>query len=157
MYGEPANIHYDVRSIYYPGEGDDYIDIDFHYGQLKTTVKCSLAVMTKHPKFVVHGDNGSFVKYSSGHQVKNPDGPTKVSFDPEDKSNWGQLVYLNEQGEEVEELVPSEVTDYGLIYDNLEKVINDEADKVVKENEVVTVLNIMSEAIKVAKNTTYDR
>jgi predicted dehydrogenase len=152
LFGEPHYTHYDVRSIYYSGEGDDYVDIDFHYGQLKTTVKCSLSVMIEHPKFIVHGDRGSFVKYSSGHQAKNPDGPTKVSFEPEDESNWGRIVYVDDQGEKREELVPSEVTDYGLIYDNLEEAIKNGLEKFVKDDEVITVLNIMDEAEETAKN-----
>lgn len=155
LYGEPKSTHYDVRSMYYPGESDDYIDIDFHYGQLKTTVKCSLAVMIEHPKFVVHGDKGSFIKSSSGHQEKNPDGPTKITFTQEDKTNWGQLVYIDDQGEKHKEYVPSEITDYGLIYDNIEKIINNETKKVVKDDEVITVLGIMKKAEEAAKSISY--
>lgn len=155
VFGKPNSVHYDVRSQYFPGESDDYIDIDFHYGALKTTVKCSLSVMTEHPKFVVHGDKGSFIKYSSGHQKKSASGPTKVSFDVEKKTNWGIMEYLDENGKRVKEKVPSEVTDYGLLYDQLEACIKYGGEKPIKDNEVLMVLNILNEAVESAKRQSY--
>jgi predicted dehydrogenase len=152
LFGKPENIHYDVRSIYYPGESDDYVDIDFHYGKLKTTVKCSLAVKINHPKFVVHGDKGSFVKFSSGHQKKNPNGPTQVSFETEPESNWGQLSYVDDNGVEHNERVQSEVTDYGILYEKLYQAIKNNQEKPVKDEEVLAVLTILNDGVKAAKN-----
>ncbi|MEC0283817.1 Gfo/Idh/MocA family oxidoreductase [Terribacillus saccharophilus] len=151
LFGEPESTHYDVRSIYYPGESDDYIDIDFRYGMLKATVKCSLSVKIDHPKFIVHGDKGSFLKYSSGHQKKNPHGPTVVSFDQEEESNWGTLIYEDENGKEYHESVPSEVTDYAMLYEDLYKAILDASEKPVKDEEVITVMRIMENGIAAAK------
>lgn len=155
LLGEPERTNYDVRSIYYPGEADDYIDIDFFYGQTKATVKCGLSVKIEHPKFTVHGDKGSFIKYSSGHQKKNPNGPTRVSFDPEPKSNWGQLSYLDDDGVEHNEKVISEVTDYGILYEKLYQSIKNNAEKPVKDEEVVTVLKILEEGLAIAKNANH--
>ncbi|SHS64270.1 putative dehydrogenase [Mycobacteroides abscessus subsp. abscessus] len=152
LFGEPKKIHYDVRSVYHPGESDDYVDIDFHYGLLKTTVKCSLAVKINHPKFVVHGDKGSFIKYSSGHQKKNPNGPTQVTFETESESNWGQLSYVDTNGLEHNEHVPSEVTDYGILYEKLYKSIKLGDEKPVKDDEVLAVLKILNDGVHAAKN-----
>lgn len=151
LFGEPESTHYDVRSISYPGESDDYIDIDFRYGMLKATVKCSLSVKIDQPKFIVHGDKGSFVKYSSGHQNKNPQGPTVVSFDQEAESNWGKLSYEDENGKEYRESVPSEVTDYAILYEELYKAIHDASEKPVKDEEVITVMRILENGIAAAK------
>ncbi|SFM15104.1 Gfo/Idh/MocA family oxidoreductase [Salibacterium qingdaonense] len=151
IYGVPDDIHYDVRSIYFPGESDDYIDIDFFFGRTKVTIKCSLAVKIEHPKFIVHGDKGSFIKYSSGHQKKNPDGPTEISLEPEDRSNWGRLSYVDEEGLNQEEVVPSEVTNYGILYDKLYQAIYYKTEKPVKDEEVTTVLKILEDGLQAAK------
>lgn len=151
--GQPNKIHYDVRSIYFPGESDDYVDIDFHYDNYKTTVKCSLAVKINHPKFIVHGDKGSFIKWSSGHQVKNPNGPTNVSFDTEPESNWGQISYVDAEGVEHNERVQSEATDYGILYEKLYQSIKYNGEKPVKDEEVLAVLTILEDGITAAKNS----
>ena len=153
IFGEPEKIHYDVRSVYHPGESDDYVDIDFHYALLKTTVKCSLAVKINHPKFIVHGDKGSFIKYSSGHQKKNPAGATKASFDVEPKSNWGQLAYVDTNGVEHNESVQSEVTDYGILYEKLYASIKTGEEKPVKDEEVLAVLKVLNDGVEAAKKS----
>lgn len=153
LYGKPDKIYYDVRSIYYPGESDDYIDIDFHYGKkTKVTVKCSSSVKMDHPKFIVHGDRGSFIKYSSGHQKKNPNGATKVSFEQEPENNWGKISYIDENGEEINKKIPSEVTDYGILYEKLYESIKNGTEKPVKDDEVLIVMEILGNGIEVAKN-----
>lgn len=151
LYGKPDDIHYDVRSIYYPGESDDYIDIDFYFGRIKATVKCSLSVKLEHPKFIVHGDKGSFIKYSSGHQKKNPNGPTQVDFEPESERNWGTLSYVDENGVEHNEKVPSEYTDYGILYEKLYQAIKNNGEKPVKDDEVLTVLKVLEDGLVLAK------
>ncbi|WP_246145219.1 Gfo/Idh/MocA family oxidoreductase [Oceanobacillus sojae] len=151
LYGNPDRIYYDVRSIYCPGESDDFTDIDFYYGtQMKATVKCSNSVKIEHPKFTVHGDRGSFIKYSSGHQKKNPDGATKVSFIQEPENNWGKISYFDENGKEVNKSIPSEITDYAILYEKLFDSIRNGTEKPVKDDEVLTVMEILNNGIKEA-------
>lgn len=151
LYGEADRIDYDVRSLVAPGESDDYIDIDFRYGRMKATIKCSLLVKIEYPKFIIHGDRGSFVKYSSGHQSKNVAGPTSVSYDIEPETNWGSLSYVDEKGESHTENVPSEVTDYGMIYEKLLEAIRHHGEKPVKDHEVLYVLDILYAGVEAAK------
>ena len=151
LYGPADTIHYDVRSLVAPGQADDYVDIDFRYGRMKATIKSSLLVKINHPKFVVHGDRGSFVKYSSGHQAKGHTGPTRVSYEQEPEDNWGELSYVDEDGVEHNERVPSEVTDYGLLYEDLEQAIRHGAEKPVKDEEVLYVLKVLEDGVEAAR------
>ena len=48
-------------------------------------------------------------------------------------------------------IVPTEIGDYGIIYDNLNDVIVNGAHKLVADEEVIEVLKIIEEATKVAK------
>lgn len=151
QFGPADHIHYDVRSLVAPGEADDYIDIDFRYGQMKATVKSSFLVKINHPKFVVHGDRGSFVKYSSGHQTKAQNGPTRVSFEREPEDNWGELSYIDHNGAEHNERVPSEVTDYGLLYEGLLQAIRNGAEKPVKDEEVLYILKVLENGVEASR------
>ncbi|MCP1135439.1 Gfo/Idh/MocA family oxidoreductase [Paenibacillus polysaccharolyticus] len=151
IYGVADRIDYDVRSLITPGESDDYIDIDFRYGRMKATIKCSLLVKIEHPKFVVHGDRGSFVKYSSGHQKKNEGGRTRVSIEAESEDNWGTMSYVDDEGISHTEKVPSQATDYGILYDRLFHAIRHHDDKPVKDDEVLYVLDILHDGVEAAR------
>lgn len=151
-FGKPDRVVYDVRSIYFPGENDDFVDIDLFYGVTKVTIKCSDFVKKTPAKFSVYGDKGCFIKNSSGHQHKNPHGPTTVSFTPEAQENWGELYYRDESGNDCHERIPSEVTDYGLLYQALYQSIRHGADKPVQDDEVLGVMGLLEQGMVAAKN-----
>lgn len=148
LLGIPERLHYDVRSIKYPGESDDYFDIDFHYGRCKGIVKTSYAVKLSYPRFIVHGTKGSFIKYGGAHNSDNKDNtePFIVSFDVESKDRWGKLSYVDDNGIEHNELVQSEVCNYGAIYDALYESIFNGKEKLIKDEEVLAALKIIEEA-----------
>lgn len=152
-FGKPNKVVYDCRSIDNPGVSDDYYDIDFFYDNFKAIVKTSYYVKLDYPRFIVHGKKGSFLMPSLGHQsaLGNKPGPVEISFDPLPEDKWGTLSYVDEDGNDVTKKVPTEIQDYGIIYDNLYDVIFNGGEKVVKDDEVVEVLKIIEEATKVAK------
>ena len=88
-----------------------------------------------------------------GHQSaqKQKEGPVEISFDPLPEDKWGTLSYIDDEGRDITTKVPTEIQDYGIIYDNLYDVIFNGGEKVVKDEEVVEVLRIIEEATKVAK------
>lgn len=154
QFGIPKRIHYDCRSIDNPGVSDDYSDIDFFYDNgLKVVIKTSYYVKLKYPKFIVHGKKGSFLMPDLGKisDEVHPPGPKQVSFEayPEDK--WGILSYINDKGHEVNERVPVVVGDYGILYDNIRGVLAGKAEKLIKDEETIAVLEIIEAGIKVAR------
>lgn len=153
QFGKPNKVVYDCRSIDNPGNSDDYYDIDFHYGPLKAIVKTSFYVKLDYPRFIVHGRKGSFLMPPLGHQSaeKPKPGPIQISFDPLPEDKWGTLSYIDDNGEEVTKKVPTEIGDYGILYDNLYDVILNGGEKIIKDEEVIEVLRIIEEATKVAK------
>lgn len=154
QFGKPNRVVYDCRSIDNPGEADDYYDIDLFYDNgLKVIVKTSYYVKLDYPRFTVHGKKGSFLMPALGHNSaeKPKPGPIEVSFDPLPEDKWGTLSYIDENGKDVTMKVPTEIGDYGIIYDNLRDAIENGAEKLVKDEEVVTVLEIIEAATKVAK------
>ena len=153
QFGKPKKVVYDCRSFDHPGESDDYYDIDFFYDRMKAIVKTSYYVKLDYPRFIVHGRTGSFLMPSLGHQSaqKAKPGPVEISFEPLPEDKWGTLSYIDENGQDITKKVPTEIQDYGLIYDNLYDVIFNGGEKVVKDEEVIEVLSIIEEATKAAK------
>lgn len=153
QFGKPKKVVYDCRSFDHPGESDDYYDIDFFYDRMKAIVKTSYYVKLDYPRFIVHGRKGSFLMPALGHQSaqKAKPGPVEISFEPLPEDKWGTLSYIDENGQDITKKVPTEIQDYGLIYDNLYDVIFNGGEKVVKDEEVIEVLRIIEEATKVAK------
>lgn len=153
QFGKPKKVVYDCRSIDNPGESDDYYDIDLFYDSMKAIVKTSYYVKLDYPRFIIHGKKGSFLMPALGHQsaLKPKPGPIEISFDPLPEEKWGTLSYIDEEGNDITKKIPTEIGDYGIIYDNLYDVIFHHGEKIVKDEEVIEVLRIIEEATKVAK------
>ena len=154
LLGMPDKTHFDVRSIHHPGVGDDYYDLEFYYGNAKASVNTSMCVLIDYPRFTLHGTNGSFtlppVIHNSGK--KKVVGRHKINTTPAPEDRWGTLVYRNEAGETVTEKVKVDCAHYERVYDNLVAAIETGAPKVIKDEEVVRVLEILEEATEVAKS-----
>ena len=154
LLGMPDKTYFDVRSIHHPGVGDDYYDLEFYYGNAKASVNTSMCVLIDYPRFTLHGTNGSFtlppVIHNSGK--KKVVGRHKINTTPAPEDRWGTLVYRNEAGETVTEKVKVDCAHYERVYDNLVAAIETGAPKVIKDEEVVRVLEILEEATEVAKS-----
>ena len=153
LMGMPDEVRYDVRSIHHPGVADDYYDIEFYYGNCKVSEHTSMCVSIDYPRFTVHGTNGSFtlppVIHNSGK--KKVLGRHKVSFADAPEERWGTMVY-HVDGKAVTEKVPVGCAHYERIYDNLVDAIENGAPKIVKDEEVVKVLEVLEAATAVAKS-----
>lgn len=154
IFGMPDQTHFDVRSIHHPGKADDYYDLEFYYGNSKATVNTSMCVLIDYPRFTVHGTRGSLtlppVVHNSGK--KKVVGRHVINTAPAAEDRWGTLVYVEENGERREEKVPVGCAHYERIYDNLVEAIERGAEKCIKDEEVVRVLEVLEEATAVAKS-----
>lgn len=153
LLGIPDRMVLDVRSIHHPGVGDDYYDLEFFYGNSKASVSTSMCVLIDYPRFTLHGTNGSFtlppVIHNSGKAKVV--GRHKVSFEDAPEDRFGTLVYKKD-GVTVTEKVRVGCAHYERIYDNLIDAIENGAEKVVKDEEVVKVLEILEAATEVARS-----
>ena len=154
LLGMPDQTHFDVRSIHHPGVGDDYYDLEFYYGNAKASVNTSMCVLIDYPRFTLHGTNGSFtlppVIHNSGK--KKVVGRHVINTKPASEDRWGTVVYKNQAGETVTEKVPVGCAHYERIYDNLVAAIEQGAEKVIRDEEVIRVLEILEEATEVARS-----
>lgn len=154
LFSIPKKVVYDVKSFDFPGESDDYVDLELHYGKMKAIVKTSYFVKLDYPSFIVHGRKGSLLLPALGHQsaIAPKPGKVEISFEPLSEEHWGTLSYIDDEGNDITKKVPIEVGDYGLVYDNLYDAIFNGAEKCIKDEEVVFVLKTIEEGIMAAKN-----
>ena len=69
LFGRPDQVTYDIRNNEVSEAVDNYFDVDLHYGsKLKVKVKTNHSVASPYPRFIVHGSNGSFIKYGEDQQ-----------------------------------------------------------------------------------------
>ncbi len=154
LFGIPERYSFDARSLHAPGT-DDYYDLDFYYGSCKATVSTSMCVLIDYPRFTVHGTKGSLTMPPAVHGSgkKKVVGRHVVSFDEAPQERWGKLVYVNDDGEKIEEKVPVSYNHYEKIYDNLIDAIENGKEKVIKDEEVVEVLTLLEKASEIARNS----
>lgn len=151
LLGIPSYIKTDVRGILMPEGGRDFFDIELYYGNTKVSVKSSQFVKLPNPRFLVHGTRGSFRKMTQGHLSRKTESePYEASFDIEAMSNWGELFYVDKYGNDINYRVPSKITDYGRVYEDIYGCLFQGADKKIKEEEVLEVLRILETAKKEA-------
>ncbi len=94
LFGMPSGVYADIRKQRTGSQVDDLFDLSLYYPDVKVTLKGSYLVREQGPRFLVHGTEGSFVKYGADPQEEAlnegrfPDEPG-WGTEPEDK--WGIL------------------------------------------------------------------
>lgn len=149
-FGKPAKINYDVRALLGEGRYNDYFDLDLFYNNLKVSIKSSYFRIKPRPSFVLYGTKGMFIKESKDRQeehLKKFYMPHNFDFGRDLKEHYGTLTYVNSKGETIEGKVPSEVGDYGRVYDDIYNTIVNKKDKIIKDEETLLLMKILEEGI----------
>lgn len=151
-WGNPDAIHYDVRQLLGSGRMNDYFDLDFYYDKaLKISIKSSYFRLKERPSFVVYGKKGVFVKAKKDRQEEHLKLfylPNHADFGCDRPEDYGTLTYLDEQGHYHEEKVISEIGDYSRYYQALYDTLKNGAEKLVKDEQTLTLMSILEEGIK---------
>jgi len=134
LFGMPAEV--DARmGIQRPGgKVDDYYDIRLQYDGFHAIVKSSYLVREPGPRYILHGTQGSFIKYGLDPQeqaLKEGKIPGNTSWGYEPKEFWGKL-NTNVGSLHFEGAVETDLGNYLGYYDNIYDVIRDGKQLVVK-------------------------
>lgn len=147
LFGVPNKVDAYVHSFNRIENGCDYYDISLLYENLRVSVSTSYFVKTPYPRFVVHGKKGSFIKYGTPHiSGKEKKEPFEIDFTVEPESDWAVVEYVDGYGNTIKYRHPSKVTDYARVYDDIDAIINNGAQRVVTEKQVIAGLRILDEA-----------
>lgn len=150
-FGEPDDIHYEVRQILGKGRMNDYFDLDLFYGRIKVSVKSSYYRLKERPSFIVYGKKGVFVKETKDRQeehLKNFHMPENKDFGIDLPEHYGTLTYMDDEGVYHEEKVVSEIGDYSRVYEGLYESIINGKEKIVKDEETLLQIEMLETGIK---------
>ncbi len=94
LFGMPRQLFADIRRQRADSQADDYFDIIFYYDRLKVRLKAGNLVKELQPRFILHGTQGSFVKYGLDVQSRRPvtaENLASPDWGKEPPETWGKL------------------------------------------------------------------
>ena len=147
LFGRPDKVVYDIRNNEAVEAVDNYFDVDLHYGNsFKVKVKTNHVVASSYPRFIVHGSNGSFIKYGEDQQendLKAGVMPGSAGFGEDSDMYYGIAKYRNANGDWIEKQIKTPVGDYGRYYDSVYETLRNGAPQLVSEEEALTNIQIL--------------
>jgi predicted dehydrogenase len=123
------------------GAVDDFYDIRLRYKHFFAIVKSSYLVKEQGPRYMLHGSEGSFIKYGIDPQEQDlKDGklPTEALWGRDPESQWGKL--NTTQGES---RIETERGNYPAFYQNVYEAIREGKDLSVKPREARDVIYLI--------------
>lgn len=150
-FGEPEDVHYDVRRLLGKGGMNDYFDVDLYYGVLKVSVRSSYFRIKSRPSFAVYGKKGCFIKQTIDRQEEHLKlfyMPDHADFGLDLPEHYGTLAYYDEQGVYHEEKVPSVKGDYGRVYDGLYEALVNGREKEIRDEQTLCLMRLLEEGVR---------
>ena len=129
---------------------DDHFDLRLHYATFTATLKSGMICRIPGPTFMLHGTNGSFVKYGLDIQEATLDGgaiPQGKDWGKEPESIWGSID-AEYKGVKIKGKLESEQGDYRDYFINLRDAINGKEEIAVKPEEARNVMRIIEIAFQ---------
>jgi predicted dehydrogenase len=149
LFGMPEALFADLRVVRENTKINDYFEVRLYYPGLVVDLKHSYLAMKPAPRFLVHGDEGSFEKHGVDPQEARLTAgmmPDEPGFSGEEKEAWGELVsdgalpydgkYQSVQGS------------YMAFYDNLYRALNGEEPLAVTPEQARDVIRLIELAIR---------
>jgi len=146
LFGKPGAVQYDIRATRDLAATDDYFSVNLLYDGLRATVAASETSALPHPKWVLYGSRGTFVKMDVDQQendLKLGIMPGTEGFGLDSPAEYGRLTYFNQNGDRIEKAIPSVAGDYGRVYDAVYETIVNGAPKLVSDEQILTVISIL--------------
>lgn len=149
LFGIPEYLFADLQNQRRGSEVDDYFELQLFYDNLKVILKAGMFVKELGPSYVIHGTQGSYVKYGLDPQeamLKNGILPEGNEWGKEDSDQYGIInsLLLTPNRQTIETLPGN----YHGFYDNVYEVIRNGADMVVTPSHAQQVIKIIELAFQ---------
>lgn len=151
LFGTPNAITADLRMQRQIAKTIDNYELILHYSNLKVTLKSGMLVRAVLPHFILHGENGSFVKY--GVDIQEED--LKAGLTPLTKTNWGEepeelygTICTTANGVEIDGKIKSEKGDYREYYLNIYDAIANKAALIVTPEQARNTIRLIEYAVE---------
>ncbi len=153
LFGPPKAISADIRTLRPDGKIDDNFELLLKYDYLKVILKASYLVREPGPKYILHGTEGSFLKWGIDPQeeaLKQGQLPVGANWGKEDESQWG-LLNTNCKGLHVKGNVETFPGNYHAYYNNIYEAIRYNTSPEVKPDLSALVIRIIEAAFQSQK------
>ena len=150
LFGMPEAVTAHLRIVRTGGEVDDWYDLRLHYNGLSVLLRASYLVKEHGPRYIVHGTDGSFIKYGLDPQeeeLKAGKDPRTPGWGKEGKEWWGILT-VDRDGATKKHAVETIPGNYRAFYDGLSSCIAEGARPPVPPEQGANVIRIIEAARK---------
>ncbi|TPE45934.1 oxidoreductase [Pontibacter mangrovi] len=154
LFGEPLEVYADVKAQRQHSQVPDYFEVVLYYERMKAILKAGMLVRENGPHFILHGSEGSFVKYGMDVQEEH----LKAGRFPAETQNWGMeperlwgLLHTTMNGMHYKGKLTSETGDYTGLYQNVYKAILGQEELVVKPQQARSTIRVIELAMQSSK------
>ena len=150
FFGMPESVTANINHQRSWAKTDDHFDVRLHYHNFTATLKSGMICRIPGPTYMLHGTNGSFVKYGLDVQEATLDSgakPIGKDWGKEPEEIWG-TINAEYKGVKIQGKVKSEQGDYKDYFINLRDTIAGKAELAVKPEEARNVMLIIELAFQ---------
>jgi predicted dehydrogenase len=155
LFGLPKSITANIKNQRSHARVTDYFDARLDYGYLSVTLKSGMLVREPGPRYAIHGNNGSFLKYGEDPQ----EAYLRAGFLPTDVPGWGEekeefygLLHTQVNGEIIKKKYTSLKGNYGYYYENLYNTIVNGAELREKPEHGFNTIRIVELGLESSEN-----
>ena len=149
LFGLPQSLCADLRIERPGGQVCDYFDIRLDYETCKVKLKASMLAREPAPAYVLHGTDGSYVKYDQDVQeMRLAEGvlPITAHWAEEDQDSWGIL--HNHRGRQKYPTVSGSYQDF---YNNIYRHLTEDEPLLVTADQALVVVGMIAVAERSAR------
>lgn len=150
FFGMPTGVTAEINKQRPWAKADDHFDVRLHYPTFTATLKSGMICRIPGATYMLHGTNGSYVKYGLDVQEATLDAgakPEGKDWGREPENIWGTL-NAEYKGVKFQGKVESEQGDYREYFINLRDAIHGKAELAVKPEEARNVMRIIELAFQ---------
>jgi len=141
LFGLPAAVYGDLRTERAGAKACDYFDVRLDYPNHKCLLKASMLAHEPAPAYVIHGDQGSYVKTIADVQESRLAAgikPNRPNWADEEPHQWGFI--HTAIGRETH---PTVAGNYATFYDNVYRHLTQAEELIVKPEQALVVVGMM--------------
>lgn len=150
LFGMPNSVSADIGIQRTDGKVDDFYNIVLRYDDIHASLKASYMVREEGPRYILHGTEGSFLKWGIDPQedaLKVGRYPNEANWGVEPRKLWGKLnTVLN--GLHYTGRIETIPGNYLSYYDNIHDAIREGKELIVKPEQSLDLMRIIEGAIE---------
>ena len=148
LFGLPDRLFCDSRMLRDGAKTDDSFDLFLHYQKFKCLLRSSYLVREPGPRIILHGTEGSYLKWGDDPQEENMKQgvvPGSDGWGLEPESAWGKI-NSSYKGSNLKGTYPTLPGNYLAFYDNVYKAIRQNGPLEVRPEQARDVIRIIEAA-----------